>query len=475
MVINGNSKTNGLTVIPYIYHWDLALQILYGLQIFAEISKSHVALLQEGVVESERGAHALGLVSHGRNVLQVIAQQRSVVGMGAMLDDFMSPAHGSFAAKVGHALLGDDDVHVVLRAVYMATHRYDGRYLSVLGSRRRIENADGAVALIVAGTADAVHQLRPADMTGVLVAIEVDLQGRVHGDHPEAANQFGRIGQFTRAQRQVFGKEVHILIDVLNHLVGTRHSGAAGLCYFPFFNQVDNGILHHLGEHFHGRKSLAESDGFHDCIACGAHTTLNREHARRNMARFHVAQEEVHHVLTDSLGLRSELFEGTRLFGDIALHDAHNLLGVDGDITLADAVTHMQHRNGFTMWIFLAFVDVVQLFRHRTVEVVPLYHDMFGQAHDGRHDAAGRGQVSLTLVGTLLQVGYLDESPVDRTIVTAAQTLGNMSEMHVLIVDFSQIGMYAEILIGREGSTKLDGVYVGQITLQALTARSTGD
>ena len=86
----------------------------WGSKIFAKVAQAHVALVEEGVVEGEGSTHRLWLMALWRYA-QILAQQRLVVGVGTVFNDLLCATHRSFAAQVGHALLCDDDVDIVLR------------------------------------------------------------------------------------------------------------------------------------------------------------------------------------------------------------------------------------------------------------------------------------------------------------------------------------------------------------------------
>ena len=80
--------------------------------------------------------------------------------------------------------------------------------------------------------------------------------------------------------------------------------------------------------------------------------------------------------------------------------------------------------------------------------MVVFQNDALGQPHDGRDDATGRGQIGTALAVAHFVVAHLDDSPVYFAVESSAQTLGHVTEVHVLVVDFAQIGMGAEILVG---------------------------
>ena len=94
-------------------------------QIFPEVSQSHVALFQEGIVHGEGCPHALWLMTL-LGKLQIFAEHRALVWMSTVFDDFLGTAQRTLATKIGNALLGNNDIHIMLRTIHVATHRNDG-------------------------------------------------------------------------------------------------------------------------------------------------------------------------------------------------------------------------------------------------------------------------------------------------------------------------------------------------------------
>ena len=77
--------------------------------VFCEIGEVHVAAFGKCFVECERRMErnrGLTLVAK----VHVFAQQRTVFGICAILDDFVSALYGVVAAQVGDTLVGDNDV-----------------------------------------------------------------------------------------------------------------------------------------------------------------------------------------------------------------------------------------------------------------------------------------------------------------------------------------------------------------------------
>ena len=166
--------------------------VLLLFQIFSEISQSHVALLQEGIVHGEGSTHALWLVAL-LGKLQILTEHWTVIRMGTVFDNLFGTAQWAFATEIGYSLFGNDHIHIVLGAVHVTAHRNNGRDATILGGTLRGEDRNVTIALVIAGTADAIHQLAAADMAGVLVAIDIALNGGVHGDDTQSADDLRRV------------------------------------------------------------------------------------------------------------------------------------------------------------------------------------------------------------------------------------------------------------------------------------------
>jgi len=156
-------------------------------QIFSEISQSHISLLQECIVHGEGSTHALWLVAL-LGKLQIFTKHRAVIWMGTVLDNLFGTAQWAFATEIGYSLFGNNHIHIMLGAIHVTAHRNNGRDAAVLGGTLRGEDRDETIALVIAGTADTIHQLAAADMAGVLVAVDIALNGGVHGDDTQSAD-----------------------------------------------------------------------------------------------------------------------------------------------------------------------------------------------------------------------------------------------------------------------------------------------
>ena len=81
----------------------------------------------------------------------------------------------------------------MLGAIYVTAHRNNGRDATILGGTLRGEDRNVTIALVIAGAADTIHQLAATDVAGILVAIDIALDGGVHGDDTQSADDLRRV------------------------------------------------------------------------------------------------------------------------------------------------------------------------------------------------------------------------------------------------------------------------------------------
>jgi hypothetical protein len=109
------------------------------------------------------------------------------------------------------------------------------------------------------------------------------------------------------------------------------------------------------------------------------------------------------------------------------------------------------------------------------MESIAFQYHPFGHAGNGGHDATGTREISFAKILSLVNIAYLDDSPVYLSIETSAQPLTHVSQVHVLIVYLAQVGVVAEVLVGGKGCAKLNGFGHGHVSLYALGGGSARD
>lgn len=91
--------------------------------ILAEVGVAHVAGFVECVVEGKRCGERMRCLTPLAH-LEVVEQQRTIVGVSAVVDDLVGALYGIEVTQVGDALVGDNDVNRVLGVVGMGHHRH---------------------------------------------------------------------------------------------------------------------------------------------------------------------------------------------------------------------------------------------------------------------------------------------------------------------------------------------------------------
>ena len=112
----------------------------------------------------------------------------------------------------------------------------------------------------------------------------------------------------------------------------------AGERHATLVHELDHGVLNHLGVDREGRDSLVFTHATEHGVGYVAHTALEWQERLRQTARLHLAHEEVRHVAAN--GQRDVVQRGELAAVRLAvrLHHADDLLRVDLDEGLADAV-----------------------------------------------------------------------------------------------------------------------------------------
>ena len=154
-------------------------------------------------------------------ILQVVTQHGAVVGM-SHLDEFLSLLHVALVAKVGHAVLRDDGIDVVVRMVDVAGEGHDAGDGAALRGGAAGEDGQVGIRSKVSRAADAVHHLRTAYLRAVHMTVEVALDGCVQGTDADACDDLRAVADLGGTQHELVLEEVDVVVDVEQALVGDR-------------------------------------------------------------------------------------------------------------------------------------------------------------------------------------------------------------------------------------------------------------
>lgn len=216
----------------------------------------HAALLHQSLVHVKAVKQKMRLVSPALlqtvklGLFKVVLQDRLIHGMSTLVDDDPCPLAGTQASDVGEAVLCDDDVEVVLRLVDVGAHGHDaGDAVGVrLGRSRRGRVHDGVLggAEEVGGTTEAVEHAGAHDAGGVGVGVDVDLDGRVHADDAETADNLGGVGDLLATEEELVVVRLPVVVEALEAVGGEADGGGRRKVETARVEEIEESILDDL-------------------------------------------------------------------------------------------------------------------------------------------------------------------------------------------------------------------------------------
>ena len=218
-------------------------------------------------------------------------------------------------------------------------------------------------------------------MAGVLVAIDVALYGGVYRDATQPPDNLRGVGNLALADNQVLGKEVYVVINVLQCLVGDGHRRCRRRFDLAFLYKVYSGILNHLGVDLEAWDVRVLAHCRQYGVACRANAALYGQKLWRYVPGLHVGDEKLCYVVAHLEGRRCQRLERPSLLGYLAFHHTDDFLCVNGYIAVPDFIQYVDDGYGLSAKAALSWlVGVVKHPRARAVEVVELYDDTLCQS-----------------------------------------------------------------------------------------------
>ena len=115
----------------------------------------------------------------------------------------------------------------------------------------------------------------------------------------KSPDDFGAVGYLRGTEHELVGEEVHVLVDVVEAVVGDAQRAGASELDAPFLNEGDDGVLDDFGIHFEGRDAGVASQGAEHGVGDVSHARLQGEEGGGDDAPLHVGCKEVGYVLSD--------------------------------------------------------------------------------------------------------------------------------------------------------------------------------
>ena len=308
----------------------------------------HGALLDKSLVHVERVEEKVGLVAHTLaealelGLLEVGLEDGLVDVVGALVDDDAGTLAGAEATDIGKTVLGDDDVEIVLGLVDVGAHGDDARNTVGVGlggtGGGSVHDGVLGVAEEIGGTTETVEHAGAHDVGGVGVGVDVNLDGGVHANDTETADDLGGVGDGLGAEEELVIVVVPVLVEALEAVGGEADRGGGSKVKLAGVEEVEEGILYNLDPDVKVLEvGLLETTN--DGVGDVADTGLHGEQVLGETAVGDLVLEELDQVVGDLEGGGVGGSVGEGLIGGGALDDTDNLVLVDGDRRSTDAVT----------------------------------------------------------------------------------------------------------------------------------------
>lgn len=147
--------------------------------------------------------------------VQIICELVSVIRVGTVSYDSPCPFDRRKTAQVCNALFRTEDIHIVLRVIYVGAHGNYGTDGTVFCRRTGKENRQISRPGKVPGTANSIHETTATDMCLIDLTIDIKLNGRIHGNSSDAADHFGIIRNFLGSYDDFFPVLIDVFIEML--------------------------------------------------------------------------------------------------------------------------------------------------------------------------------------------------------------------------------------------------------------------
>lgn len=317
----------------------------------------------------ERVEEKVGLVAHTLaealelGLLEVGLEDGLVDVVGALVNDDAGALAGAEATDIGETVLGDDDVEIVLGLVDVGAHGDDARNTVGVGlggtGGGGVHDGVLGVAEEISGTTETVEHAGAHDVGGVGVGVDVDLDGGVHADNTETADDLGSVGDGLRAEEELVIVVVPVLVEALEAGGREADRGGGSEVKLAGVEEVEEGILDNLSPDVEVLE-VGVLETTDDSVGDVADTGLQGEKVLGQAAVGDLVLEELDQVVGNGRGRVVGGAVGEGLIGGGALNDTDNLLGVDGDRSGTDTVPALSDEEGLAVGRKVGEGDIVE-------------------------------------------------------------------------------------------------------------------
>ncbi|KAG5290760.1 hypothetical protein I7I50_00612 [Histoplasma capsulatum G186AR] len=268
-------------------------------------------------------------------------------------------------------LLSHDDVQIVLCLIDVAAEGYNaadaGGVRFAWAGRGRVHDAVLGTAEKIGRAAQSIEHARAHDTGAVGVGVDVYFDWGVHADHAEAADDFRGVGHLLGAQEQFIKVAFPVIIEPLEAVWRESDGGGSGEVQVAGVEEVEEGVLKHLGPHAQvAEVGAAGAETPDDSVGNVSNAGLDGEKVVGEMAHFHFMLEKFDDVFGNSMRSCVRWGVWLRPVGIVGFNNGNDLLGINWDVCSSDAVFGCHNQIWFSPWRLVAHSDVMEAFERRS-------------------------------------------------------------------------------------------------------------
>jgi len=354
----------------------------------------HRSLLRKALMHIKSIPQQMWLVTHALfqtvifRYVEVLLKNGPVVRMRALFNNDTRPFLWRESTNIGEALsnkrqnqrrrlhakqtqletaylLRNHDIQIVLGLINMRTHRHNATHsvrVRLAPPRTgRVHNAVFSRPQEVGRSAQAIQHPAPHDTSAVCVGVNVHLDGRVHADDAQPADNLRRVADLLRAQDQLGRVRLPSFVEALEALWAESDRRRRCKVQMAAVEQIQEGVLQNLRPHFEvAELGAASGQTADDSVGDVADAGLNRQKALWEAATGDFVLEEFDEIRCDSFGRL--VFRRIRLslIWVVGFDNSNNSLRIHWNMWCSDSILGRHDEIGLPSRRKIGHCDVVQ-------------------------------------------------------------------------------------------------------------------
>ena len=162
-------------------------------------------------------------------------------------------------------------------------------------------------------------------MSRVHISVYIGFDSSIHRNHTDSTYYFRTVGYFRRTKHQLMTEEVHIIVYILQAIVGNGKRACTTEFDTTFFKQLYHRILNYLGIHFKWWDALVTAQRTKYCVRNITYARLQRKECARDDALAQIGSQEIGYILSYLICNRVGFCKAASLIREVDFYHPHYL------------------------------------------------------------------------------------------------------------------------------------------------------